>query len=196
MAIKLFISCCLALLFLSCGNDQNKIAEFRYYSVLDYPDGDTIWIDTIYQNPQLKNKNSLSSLIHSIDSALSISRDSVHFRNVVLKPKSELHFKDYEMVKYYAGLEIKQGTLSFYGIHLRNFGTVYWRWLDGHKALIIKEKVGNNSTSEDLRELGNYLNELIYTIPKSDSIIIDTEGGIEDSFDLQLDSTLFKPKNN
>jgi|GEM_PF-4000986 len=194
MENKIFTFCCFALLFLSCSKNQDKVTELRYYSVLDVPDGDTIWIDTIYQNAkQLNAKNSLSKLIHSIDSAISMSHDSVSFRDIVLIPKTELIYKDHKMIKYYAGLEIEQGTLSFYGIYLKGFGTVYWRWLDGHKALLIKERVSENK-EESFTDLALYLNKIVDTVLKLDTMVFDTEGGLEDSFELKIDTTLLKLK--
>ena len=193
MAIKLFTFCCFALAFLSCDKNSREISELRYYSVLNIPDGDTIWIDTIYQNTNAITKNPLSRLIHSIDSAISMTPDSLSFRDLVIIPKTEFTYKEHKMIKYYAGLEVEHGTLSFYGIYLRGFGTVYWRWLDGHKALLIKESRIDNR-KQNYTDLALYLNEVVNAVPKLDTMVFDTEYGLEDSFDLKLDTTLLKLK--
>lgn len=194
---KLILVALLALLLSGCSQGDNNFSEIRTYSVegSNDPEIDSIWVDTVYtENKLYLNKNSLSLTIQRIDSTIARSLlDSTSFHNITLHVKDTVLFEKDTLIRYVAEYPIEYGNLSFYGIHLLGFGTVYWRWLDGRKSLLIKEsKSSAGKSRRDFRTIREYLKMQLNRQMK-DSIVIDISSGLPDSVDLNIDSTLFNP---
>lgn len=187
------------MLFLSGCAQRRNFSEIRIYSVdgSNDPQVDSIWIDTVYaENKLFLNKNSLSLTIQRIDSVITKNpADSITFQNITLHVKDTIPFENETLIGYVAEYPIEYGTLSFYGVHLIGFGTVYWRWLDGRKSLLIRESKNIAGDSKrDFRLVREFLIKQLSSQMKDSGYVIDTTPGLADSVKLDLDSTLFNPK--
>lgn len=163
--INQYIVVVIGVIFLfSCSNGfkENEILEIRKYQVRGELT-DSVWCDTLYAN--VIPKEGLGKRIHDIDSVLSNNRiDKFGLSGSTVNIQGYDNWKEVDLIKYTAQIITKYGELSFYGIYAKDVGTVYWRWLDGRKALILKEKqIKNQKWIYD--ELANYLDSIILAIP-------------------------------
>lgn len=163
--ISQYIVVVVGIFFLSgCKNGfkENEILEIRKYEVRGELT-DSVWCDTLYASAI--RKEGLGKVIHDIDSVLSNNRiDMFRISGSTVNIQGYDNWKEVDLIKYTVQMPIKYGELSFYGIYAKDVGTVYWRWLDGRKALMLKEKrIKTQSRIYD--ELANYLDTTILAIP-------------------------------
>ncbi|MCC5922107.1 MAG: hypothetical protein JJU23_15630 [Cyclobacteriaceae bacterium] len=157
-----------AVFLLGCTNHIDKninenIVEVRKYSISAFPEKDLIWFDTVYLDRP--SKDILWKIVHGIDSVLMQNKvDSFMVADAEIVLVNEVKTEEYEFYQYHLEYPIEKGSLSILGIWEESVGTVYIRWLDGHKTIRLLER----KVSDEIflyKKMQDYLDSTILSIP-------------------------------
>lgn len=188
MAINNQICLFILILTFGCGSKKNEeTPEIRVYKVNEFI-SDPFRYDTLIMDPT--HLEGFSKMIYEIDSVLEINYESmVPMLGYTISINGYDKWGKSRLAKYIVEIPIEYGEIELFGIYAQGIGSVYFRWLDGSKSLVLEEKLilGQKYRYDKLID---YINTTILAIPRNPHNILPENMEIEG--DIEVDTSMIR----
>ncbi len=187
MAINQVFLFAIILLF-GCVSKQNEqTSEIRVYKINEYI-SDSVRYDTLDMGPT--QMNGLTKMIYEIDSVLSVNDEQkVPMLGYTISISGYDKWSKFRLVKYIIEIPVEYGEITLFGIFAQDIGSVYLRWLDGSKSLVLEEKLilGQKYRYDGLID---HLSKTILAVPSIPFDSIQENGEVKR--DIEIDTLFIK----
>lgn len=176
------------ILLFGCASKKNEVVrEIRVYKVNESL-SDLARYDTLILVPS--QMEGLPKMIYDIDSVLEVRDEKiVEMLSYTISIEGYERWDHSKLSKYIVHIPVENGELTLFGIYAEDIGTVYLRWLDGSKSMVLDERIviEHRYRYDDLID---YLDAVILAIPPRPGDSIQENREIES--EIKIDTSMIK----